>query len=85
MRFLPGFLKRIDLFAALIGFLVGSYAESHGIAKDGAKLITAVACANVAKITLMTGSSFGAGNYGVPYISIFNTFKFMDAITFHLL
>lgn len=44
---------------------MGSYAEAHGIAKNGAKLITAVACANVPKITLMTGSSFGAGNFGM--------------------
>lgn len=47
-----------------LGFLVGSYAEKHGIAKDGAKLITAVACASVPKITLMIGSSFGAANFG---------------------
>lgn len=44
---------------------MGSYAEANGIAKHGAKLITAVACANVPKITLMIGSSFGAGNFGM--------------------
>ena len=47
------------------GFMVGSQYESGGIAKDGAKLVTAVACARVPKITLLTGGSFGAGNYGM--------------------
>ncbi|MFY8155260.1 MAG: carboxyl transferase domain-containing protein, partial [Rhabdaerophilum sp.] len=47
------------------GFMVGSQYESGGIAKDGAKLVTAVACAAVPKITVLVGGSFGAGNYGM--------------------
>jgi 3-methylcrotonyl-CoA carboxylase beta subunit len=47
------------------GFMVGRQYESGGIAKDGAKLVTAVACARVPKITLLVGGSFGAGNYGM--------------------
>ncbi len=47
------------------GFMVGKRYEEGGIAKDGAKLVTAVACANVPKITLIVGGSFGAGNYGM--------------------
>ena len=47
------------------GFMVGSKYEAGGIAKDGAKLVTAVACAQVPKVTLLIGGSFGAGNYGM--------------------
>ncbi len=47
------------------GFMVGQRYEAGGIAKDGAKLVTAVACANVPKITLIIGGSYGAGNYGM--------------------
>lgn len=47
------------------GFMVGKDAEHGGIAKDGAKMVTAVACAKVPKITLIVGGSFGAGNYGM--------------------
>ncbi len=47
------------------GFMVGKDYETRGIAKDGAKLVTAVACARVPKITLIVGGSFGAGNYGM--------------------
>ncbi|VAV88119.1 Methylcrotonyl-CoA carboxylase carboxyl transferase subunit [hydrothermal vent metagenome] len=47
------------------GFMVGSKYESGGIAKDGAKLVNAVACARVPKITIIIGGSFGAGNYGM--------------------
>ncbi len=47
------------------GFMVGQAHETGGIARDGAKLVTAVACAKVPKITLITGGSFGAGNYGM--------------------
>ncbi|WP_415899676.1 carboxyl transferase domain-containing protein [Neptuniibacter sp. QD48_11] len=47
------------------GFMVGEKAESEGIAKHGAKMVTAVACANVPKITVLIGGSFGAGNYGM--------------------
>jgi 3-methylcrotonyl-CoA carboxylase beta subunit len=47
------------------GFMVGQAAEAGGIAKDGAKLVTAVACAAVPKYTLIIGGSFGAGNYAM--------------------
>ena len=47
------------------GFMVGSKYEAGGIAKDGAKLVTAVSCANVPKLTVLIGGSFGAGNYGM--------------------
>ncbi|GGA38852.1 carboxyl transferase domain-containing protein [Pelagibacterium lentulum] len=47
------------------GFMVGGKYEAGGIAKDGAKLVTAVATAGVPKITLIIGGSFGAGNYGM--------------------
>ncbi|WP_375457901.1 carboxyl transferase domain-containing protein [uncultured Enterovirga sp.] len=47
------------------GFMVGRDYEAQGIARNGAKLVTAVACAQVPKITLMVGGSFGAGNYGM--------------------
>jgi 3-methylcrotonyl-CoA carboxylase beta subunit len=49
----------------ITGFMVGKKAEHGGIAKDGAKLVTAVACARVPKLTLIVGGSFGAGNYGM--------------------
>jgi 3-methylcrotonyl-CoA carboxylase beta subunit len=47
------------------GFMVGGKYEAEGIAKHGAKLVTAVATAQVPKITLLIGGSFGAGNYGM--------------------
>ncbi len=47
------------------GFMVGQKYEAGGIAKDGAKMVTAVASANVPKFTLIVGGSFGAGNYGM--------------------
>ena len=47
------------------GFMVGREAEAGGIAKDGAKMVTAVACANVPKFTVIIGGSYGAGNYGM--------------------
>ena len=47
------------------GFMVGGRYEAGGIAKDGAKLVTAVACAEVPKFTVIIGGSFGAGNYGM--------------------
>ncbi|MGB9081141.1 MAG: carboxyl transferase domain-containing protein [Desulfuromonadaceae bacterium] len=47
------------------GFMVGSKYEAGGIAKDGAKMVTAVACAKVPKFTVIIGGSFGAGNYGM--------------------
>ncbi|WP_287878748.1 carboxyl transferase domain-containing protein [Aquitalea sp.] len=49
----------------ITGFMVGKKYENGGIAKDGAKLVTAVACASVPKFTVLIGGSFGAGNYGM--------------------
>jgi 3-methylcrotonyl-CoA carboxylase beta subunit len=49
----------------ITGFMVGKKYEAQGIAKDGAKLVAAVACANVPKFTVIIGGSFGAGNYGM--------------------
>jgi acetyl-CoA carboxylase carboxyltransferase component len=49
----------------ITGFMVGKEYEAGGIARDGAKLVTAVACAEVPKFTVITGGSFGAGNYGM--------------------
>lgn len=49
----------------IVGFMVGRDYEAGGIAKDGAKMVTAVACANVPKLTVIIGGSFGAGNYGM--------------------
>ncbi|HMF21534.1 MAG TPA: carboxyl transferase domain-containing protein [Pseudolabrys sp.] len=49
----------------IVGFMVGRDYESGGIAKDGAKMVTAVACAQVPKITVIVGGSYGAGNYGM--------------------
>ncbi|MGE5793256.1 MAG: carboxyl transferase domain-containing protein [Bacteroidota bacterium] len=47
------------------GFMVGKKYEATGIAKDGAKMVTAVSCAKVPKFTVIIGGSFGAGNYGM--------------------
>ncbi|KAG8747369.1 hypothetical protein FRC12_014090 [Ceratobasidium sp. 428] len=47
------------------GYMVGSKAEKGGIAKDGAKMVRAVACVDVPKLTVIVGGSFGAGNYGM--------------------
>ena len=49
----------------ITGFMVGRQYEAGGIAKDGAKLVTAVACSVVPKLTVVIGGSFGAGNYGM--------------------
>ncbi|KIU01636.1 carboxyl transferase domain-containing protein, partial [Staphylococcus aureus] len=49
----------------ITGFMVGRQYENEGIAKNGAKLVMAVATANVPKPTLVIGGSFGAGNYGM--------------------
>ncbi|GAB4168511.1 MAG: carboxyl transferase domain-containing protein [Rhodocyclaceae bacterium] len=49
----------------ITGFMVGRKYENQGIAKDGAKMVTAVACARVPKLTLILGGSYGAGNYGM--------------------
>ncbi len=49
----------------ITGFMVGKQYETGGIAKHGAKMVTAVACAKVPKLTLIIGNSYGAGNYGM--------------------
>jgi 3-methylcrotonyl-CoA carboxylase beta subunit len=49
----------------ITGFMVGRDAERGGIAKNGAKMVTAVSCAQVPKFTLIIGGSYGAGNYGM--------------------
>ncbi len=49
----------------ITGFMVGRAYENEGIAKHGAKMVTAVACAQVPKFTVVVGGSFGAGNYGM--------------------
>ena len=49
----------------ITGFMVGRKVENAGIAKDGAKMVTAVATAQVPKVTMLIGGSFGAGNYGM--------------------
>ncbi|OEL26975.1 Methylcrotonoyl-CoA carboxylase beta chain, mitochondrial [Dichanthelium oligosanthes] len=49
----------------ITGFMVGSKSEASGIAKAGAKMVMAVSCAKVPKITVIVGGSFGAGNYGM--------------------
>ena len=58
-------LFRIVAQAIHSGYMVGSKAERGGIAKDGAKMVRAVACADVPKLTVIVGGSFGAGNYGM--------------------
>ena len=52
-------------FQNIVGFMVGKQYEHKGIAKDGAKLVTAVACATVPKYTVIVGNSYGAGNYAM--------------------
>jgi 3-methylcrotonyl-CoA carboxylase beta subunit len=52
-------------FQNITGFMVGRKYEKSGIAKNGAKMVTAVACAKVPKFTVIVGGSFGAGNYGM--------------------
>lgn len=49
----------------IVGFMVGKDYERRGIAKDGAKMVTAVSCSSVPKFTVILGGSFGAGNYGM--------------------
>lgn len=49
----------------ITGFMVGRRYENEGIARHGAKMVTAVACTSVPKITMLVGGSFGAGNYGM--------------------
>jgi 3-methylcrotonyl-CoA carboxylase beta subunit len=61
----------------ITGFMVGRQYEAGGIARDGAKLVTAVACAQVPKLTLIVGGSFGAGNYGMCGRAYAPRFMFM--------
>lgn len=61
----------------ITGFMVGSKVESEGIAKHGAKLVTAVACANVPKVTVIIGGSYGAGNYAMAGRAYEPRFLFM--------
>lgn len=61
----------------ITGFIVGKEFEHKGIARDGAKLVHAVANANVPKITLITGGSFGAGNYAMAGRAYDPNFLFM--------
>ena len=56
---------------------MGSRAEANGIAKSGAKMVMAVSCAKVPKITIITGASFGAGNYAMCGRSYSPDFLFM--------
>ncbi len=59
--------RRIPLvfFQNIVGFMVGKRYEHGGIAKHGAKMVTAVACARVPKFTVIVGNSYGAGNYAM--------------------
>ncbi|KAF3486040.1 hypothetical protein F2Q69_00057884 [Brassica cretica] len=61
----------------ITGFMVGSRAEANGIAKSGAKMVMAVSCAKVPKITIITGASFGAGNYAMCGRAFSPDFMFM--------
>ncbi|WP_289030669.1 carboxyl transferase domain-containing protein [uncultured Paraglaciecola sp.] len=61
----------------ITGFMVGKQYEVGGIAKHGAKMVTAVACAKVPKFTVLIGGSFGAGNYGMCGRSYDPRFMFM--------
>ncbi len=60
-------MRRVPLvfLQNITGFMVGKAYEAGGIARDGAKLVTAVACTEVPKFTVVVGGSFGAGNYGM--------------------
>ena len=69
----------------ITGFMVGQKYEAEGIAKNGAKLVTAVSTATVPKITLIVGGSFGAGNYGmcgryVPFRCILSLCAYLISI-----
>jgi 3-methylcrotonyl-CoA carboxylase beta subunit len=64
-------------FQNTAGFMVGRKAESEGIAKNGAKLVMAVACAEVPKFTIIIGGSFGAGNYAMCGRAYGGRFLFM--------
>ena len=55
----------ITFLQNVTGFMVGAKYEAGGIARDGAKMVTAVSCAQVPKFTIIIGGSYGAGNYGM--------------------
>lgn len=61
----------------ITGFMVGREAEAGGIAKNGAKMVTAVSCAKVPKMTVLIGGSYGAGNYGMCGRSYSPNFLYM--------
>ena len=68
MLLLLQIVSRKEAHVSLIcvaGFMVGKDYEAGGIAKNGAKMVTAVSCAQVPKVTVIIGGSFGAGNYGM--------------------
>ena len=71
--------RRIPLvfFQNIVGFMVGKDYEKQGIAKDGAKMVAAVACATVPKISIVIGGSFGAGNYAMAGRAYQPRFLFM--------
>ncbi len=64
-------------FQNISGFMVGREYEAGGIASDGAKLVTAVSCARVTKLTVIVGASHGAGNYGMSGRAYSPRFLFM--------
>ena len=64
LQILSGKLSHVNLIC-VAGFMVGKDYEAGGIAKNGAKMVTAVSCAQVPKVTMIIGGSFGAGNYGM--------------------
>ena len=64
LQILSGKLSHVSLIC-VAGFMVGKDYEAGGIAKNGAKMVTAVSCAQVPKVTVIIGGSFGAGNYGM--------------------
>lgn len=64
-------------FQNIVGFMVGKEYEHRGIAKDGAKMVTAVACTSVPKFTVVVGGSFGAGNYAMAGRAYQPRFLFM--------
>ncbi|XP_044509206.1 methylcrotonoyl-CoA carboxylase beta chain, mitochondrial-like [Mangifera indica] len=61
----------------ITGFMVGSKSEANGIAKSGAKMVMAVSCAKVPKVTIIVGGSFGAGNYAMCGRAYSPTFMFL--------
>ncbi|RIL11560.1 MAG: methylcrotonoyl-CoA carboxylase [Proteobacteria bacterium] len=71
--------RRIALvfFQNITGFMVGKDYEHGGIAKDGAKMVSAVSCCSVPKFTVIVGGSFGAGNYGMAGRAYQPRFLFM--------